>query len=263
MSPYHLYFLKAKCFWIVRNSYLDMEVAPVFGLYVPTLWDAAGWAPDQLVLARIYLDREDPGSDPGRPENRLSSASGNGPHESSGWSWTCQECVRISQELCLHCVCSQILRLQMTHLYYERGSRDCAPLKYLIELFSACLSSYPSLGSSSILPAAAHWQTTSCLHLRLRTPWRTTWHDGVCVKCYKSGRLPGTCGELTRLQPWRLWLPSADKALLIQMNSAASKGDLSMCQLPTSHPQISSTGQAGGICRKSSGLVKQHMEDPQ
>lgn len=155
------------------------------------------------------------------------------------------------------------LRLQMTHLYYERGSRDCAPLKYLIELFSACLSSYPSLGSSSILPAAAHWQTTSCLHLRLRTPWRTTWHDGVCVKCYKSGRLPGTCGELTRLQPWRLWLPSADKALLIQMNSAASKGDLSMCQLPTSHPQISSTGQAGGICRKSSGLVKQHMEDPQ
>lgn len=155
------------------------------------------------------------------------------------------------------------LRLQMTHLYYERGSRDCAPLKYLIELFSACLSSYPSLGSSSILPAAAHWQTTSCLHLRLQTPWRTTWHDGVCVKCYKSGRLPGTCGELTRLQPWRLWLPSADKALLIQMNSAASKGDLSMCQLPTSHPQISSTGQAGGICRKSSGLVKQHMEDPQ
>lgn len=235
-----------------------MEVAPIFGLYVTALWDTVGWAPDQPGLARICLDGGEAGSDPGRPENCLSSASGNRPHESSGRSWTCQERVWGSIRSSAFTVCAP-----MTHLCYERGSWDCSPLKYLIELFSACLSSYPSLGSSSIHPAAAHWQTTSCLHLRLRTPWRTTRHDGVCVKCYKSGRLPGTCGELTRLQPWRLWLPSADKALLIQMNSAESKGDLSMCQLPTSHPQITSTGQARGICRKSSGLAKQHMEDPQ
>lgn len=83
------------------------------------------------------------------------------------------------------------------------------------------------------------------------------------VKCNKSGRLQGTRGELTQLQPWRPWRLSADKALLIQMNRTPSEGDLSMCQWPTSQPQITCAGQALEICRKSSGLGEQHSEDPQ
>lgn len=80
------------------------------------------------------------------------------------------------------------------------------------------------------------------------------------VKWYKSGPLRGTRGELTRTRPWR---PSADKALLIQTDRTSSAGDLSMCQLPTSQPQITSAGQTSGICGISRGLEGQHREDPQ
>lgn len=82
------------------------------------------------------------------------------------------------------------------------------------------------------------------------------------VKSNKSCWLQGTLGELTQSEPWRPWRPSDDKALLIQMNRTPSEGDLSMCQLPTSQTQITSTGQTLGIYRESSGLG-QHSKDPQ
>lgn len=91
-----------------------------------------------------------------------------------------------------------------------------------------------------LLSDAVCWQTAFCLHYARGLSDKPRGVTMFVVKWYKSGPLRGTRGELTRMRPWR---PSADKALLIQMDRTSSAGDLSMCQLPTSQPQITSTGQ--------------------
>lgn len=154
----------------------------------------------------------------------------------------------------------------MTHIYYEKRSLHCSVLQYPISLFfvlSLPVSLYIHLPLSVCLPSSlqllADRQRPAFIYARGLSdePRGVTM---FVVKCYKSGRLRGTRGEPTWSQPWR---PSADKALLIQMDRTSSGGDLSMCQLPTSQPQITSAGQAPGIYRKSRGLEGQHREDPQ
>lgn len=84
------------------------------------------------------------------------------------------------------------------------------------------------------------------LQLQPQTLWRTTWRDSVCCQTLQI--------RLTLKEPSRTWdmisvakRPSTDRSPSIQTDRGPSKGDLSMCQLLSSWPQITSLDQARGI----------------
>lgn len=155
----------------------------------------------------------------------------------------------------LFCLWQQVINLEMTHIYYEKRSLHCSILKYPISLFfvvviiSACLSLHPPpLSLPSSLQVLADSQRPAVIYACMRTHWR----NHVAWRCLLSNATNQAHSEVNwhgrscdGCQPirhyWFIWI-----APHLREGREGGRG-LSMCQLPTSQPQITSAGQALGI----------------